>query len=137
MKPTKLPALGRRGWSVLDNDSIFHLRDEHQADILPHRTACGLDMTGILSFSSNGGIRFAEADQMATSENPQYRGYDIIPTRQWGSWCVGVYPTRDDLPLLPRSTLGILASQRAEAIAEAKKTIDHLLSRRGWRRGGG
>ena len=66
---------------------------------------------------------------MTTSENPQYRGYDIIPTRQWESWCVGVYPTRDDLPLLPRSTLSILASRRAEAIAEAKRTIDELLPR--------
>jgi hypothetical protein len=67
---------------------------------------------------------------MTTSESSQYRGYDIIPTRQWESWCVGVYPTRDDLPLLARSTLSILASRRAEAIAEAKRTIDQLLSRR-------
>jgi len=67
---------------------------------------------------------------MTTPENSHYRGYDIIPTRQWESWCVGVHPTRDDLPLLPRSTLSILASRRAEAIAEAKRAIDDLLSPR-------
>jgi hypothetical protein len=66
---------------------------------------------------------------MTTPEILQYRGYDIVPTRQWSSWCVGVFPTRADVPILLRSTLSILASRRADAIAEAKQTIDHVLSR--------
>ena len=33
---------------------------------------------------------------MATTR--QYRGYDIVPMRQWSQWCVGIYPTRADLP---------------------------------------
>jgi hypothetical protein len=36
---------------------------------------------------------------MTTTETCRYRGYDIVPTRQWSSWCVGVHPTRADLPL--------------------------------------
>jgi hypothetical protein len=35
---------------------------------------------------------------MTTTKTCHYRGYDIVPTRQWSSWCVGVYPTRADLP---------------------------------------
>jgi hypothetical protein len=79
--------------------------------------------------ASNRGALDCEATQMTTPEIPQYRGYDIVPTRQWSSWCAGIYPTRADLPILPRSTLSILAPRKADAIAEAKRTIDHILSR--------
>ena len=47
---------------------------------------------------------------MATTR--QYRGYDIVPMRQWSQWCVGIYPTRADLPILARSTLSNLAGYR-------------------------
>jgi hypothetical protein len=66
---------------------------------------------------------------MTMTEISQYRGYEIAPKRQWSSWCVGIYPTRADLPILPRSTLSILARRKADAVAEAKQTIDLLLSR--------
>jgi len=66
---------------------------------------------------------------MATTEYRHYRGYDILPQRQWSSWCVGIYPTRADLPLLPRSTLQTLASRKQDALAEARQTIDRVLSR--------
>ena len=59
----------------------------------------------------------------------RYRGYDIVPQRQWSSWCVGVYPTRADLPLLARSTLRTLAPRKEDAVDEAKQSIDRLLSR--------
>ena len=36
---------------------------------------------------------------MTTTETCHYRGYDIVPTRLWSSWCVGIYRTRADLPL--------------------------------------
>jgi hypothetical protein len=65
---------------------------------------------------------------MTTPKISQYRGYDIVPKRQWSSWCVGVYPTRADLPIFPRSILSILAPRKAEAVAEAKQTIDRILS---------
>jgi hypothetical protein len=42
---------------------------------------------------------------------------------------VGVYPTRADLPLLLRSTLQTLTPRKQDALAEAKQTIDHVLSR--------
>jgi len=66
--------------------------------------------------------------QMTTTEISEYRGYEIVPQRQWSGWCVGVYPTRADLPILTRSTLQTLASRKADAVAEAKKNIDRILS---------
>ena len=66
---------------------------------------------------------------MTTQKPADYRGYDIVPKRQWSSWCVGVYPTRADLPLLTRSTLRTLASRKEDAVAEAKQSIDRVLSR--------
>ena len=57
-----------------------------------------------------------------------YRGYEIVPQRQWASWCVGIYATRADLPLMRRSTLRTLALRKEEAVAEAKHTIDEALA---------
>ena len=48
---------------------------------------------------------------MTTTTTSRYRGYDIVPTRQWSQWCVGIYPTRADLPILARSTLSTMAPQ--------------------------
>jgi hypothetical protein len=47
-----------------------------------------------------------------TTETCRYRGYDIVPNRQWSQWCVSVYTTRADLPLFSRSTLRTLALGR-------------------------
>jgi hypothetical protein len=57
-----------------------------------------------------------------------YRGYEIEPRREWSSWCVSIYPTRSDLPILPRSILQSLTPRKDEAVAGAKKRIDHVLS---------
>jgi hypothetical protein len=76
-----------------------------------------------------GGPPALEATRMVAPEISQYRGYDIVPTRQWSSWCVGIYPTRADLPILPRSILTTLALRKADAVAEAKYSIDRILSR--------
>ena len=64
---------------------------------------------------------------MTTTKPCRYRGYDIVPARQWSSWCVGVY-TRADLPLFWRSILHTLAPRREDAVAEAKQSIDRVLS---------
>ena len=66
---------------------------------------------------------------MATTETRRYRGYDLVPMRQWSQWCVGIYPTRVDLPILARSPLSNLASKKEDAVAEAKQKIDRILAR--------
>jgi hypothetical protein len=63
---------------------------------------------------------------MEASETSPYRGYNIVLVRKWSHWCADVYPTRLDLPILPRSTLS--APMKEDVVAEAKKTIDHILS---------
>ena len=65
---------------------------------------------------------------MANAETYRYRGYDIVPRREWSQWCVSVYPTRADLPILSRSTLRSLAPRKEEAVKEARKRIDRALS---------
>jgi len=67
-------------------------------------------------------------------ESCRYRGYEIVPQRQWSQWCVSVYATRADLPLLSSSTLRTLTPQKDDAVAEAKQSIDRILSRlENWR----
>jgi hypothetical protein len=66
---------------------------------------------------------------MATTETRRYRGYDIVPMRQWSQWCVGIYATRADLPILARSPLSNLAAKKEDAVAEAKQKIDRILAR--------
>ena len=65
---------------------------------------------------------------MATTETRQYRGYEIVPMRQWEGWCAGAYPTRADRPILARSTLRTLAERKEIAVAEAKQNIDRILA---------
>jgi hypothetical protein len=60
----------------------------------------------------------------------RYRGYEIVPKRQWASWCVGIYATRADLPLMSRSTLRTLAARKEDAVSEAKDSIDRVLGLR-------
>jgi hypothetical protein len=65
---------------------------------------------------------------MTTTETFQYRGYEIVPRRQWSQWCASVYPTRSDLPLLLRSTLRTMANRKEDALAKAKQRIDRELA---------
>jgi hypothetical protein len=65
---------------------------------------------------------------MTTLETCRYRGYEIVPRREWSQWCVSVSPTRPDLPILSRFTLSILMPRKEEALAEARKRIDSVLS---------
>ena len=66
--------------------------------------------------------------QMATTETRRYRGFKIVPMRQWAGWCAEAYTTRADLPFLAQSTLCTLASRKEAAVAEAKQSIDRLLA---------
>jgi hypothetical protein len=66
---------------------------------------------------------------MTTTETCRYRGYEIVPKRQWSSWCVVMYPRRADLPLILGSTLRTLTPRKEEAVDEAKRHIDRVLSR--------
>ena len=61
-------------------------------------------------------------------ESCQYRGYQIEARKEWSSWCVGVYRTHSDLPILPRPTWHTLTPRKDDAVAEAKQSIDRTLS---------
>jgi hypothetical protein len=65
---------------------------------------------------------------MTTAHTYHYRGYEIVPQRQWASWCAGIYATRADLPLMSQSTLRTLAPRKEEAVAEAKHSVDEALA---------
>ena len=65
---------------------------------------------------------------MATTETQQYRGYNIVPMRQWERWCAEAYPTRSDLPFIAQPTLDTLAPRKQSAVAAAKRGIDRLLA---------
>ena len=66
--------------------------------------------------------------QMTTTETSRYRGYDILPRREWSQWCVSIYATRSDLPIISRSTLSSLTPRKADALADARKRIDRILT---------
>ena len=61
-------------------------------------------------------------------ESVRYRGYEIIPSRQWSQWGASVYATQADLPLLSSSVLRTLKPRKEEALEEAKRRIDRLLT---------
>jgi hypothetical protein len=65
---------------------------------------------------------------MTTTQTYCYRGYEIVPKRQWANWCASIYATRADLPLISRSTLRTLAPYKEIAVAEAKQKIDRVLA---------
>ena len=71
---------------------------------------------------------------MTTTQTNRYRGYDIVPMRQWSQWCVGIYPTRADLPILARSTLSTLSPRKDAVVAEAKEKIDRILAQLNYRK---
>ena len=66
---------------------------------------------------------------MTTTHTHRYRGYEIVPQRQWSQWCVSIYATRADLPLFSSPTLRTLTPQKEDAVAEAKQRIDRMLLR--------
>jgi hypothetical protein len=72
---------------------------------------------------------------MTTTGTNRYRGYDIVPMRQWSQWCVGIYPTSADLPILARSTLSTMSPKKEVAVEEAKQKIDRILERLNYSKG--
>ena len=65
---------------------------------------------------------------MTTTATCHYRGYEILPWHLWSSWCVGVYRTRADLPLMSQSPLLALAPRKEDALGHARQSIDRILS---------
>ena len=61
-------------------------------------------------------------------ENCQYRGYQIETRREWSDWCVNVYRTHSDLPILSQPTFHTVTARKDDAVAEAKRSIDRTLS---------
>ena len=66
------------------------------------------------------------AQEHEPMESCQYRGYKI-ETRASGR-CVSVYRTRANLPILSQPTLHTLTARKDDAVAEAKQSVDRILS---------
>ena len=62
---------------------------------------------------------------MTASETSHYRGYEIVPTRLWSEWCVGIYRTRSDLPLM-QSSLSTQLDVRYWHIADIDADDEHV-----------
>ena len=63
-----------------------------------------------------------------TMESCQYRGYQIETRHEWSSWCVSIYRTHSNIPILPQPTLHISAPLKDDVVAVAKRSIDQVLS---------
>ena len=61
-------------------------------------------------------------------ESCQYRGYQIETRHECTNWCVSVYRTRSDIPILPQPTWHTTTPRMDDAVAEAKQSIDFCLS---------
>jgi hypothetical protein len=61
-------------------------------------------------------------------ESCRYRGYQIETRRELSNWCVSVYAMWPDLPILPQSALHTLTPRKDDAVTEAKRSIDRILS---------
>ena len=64
---------------------------------------------------------------MLGQDTCRYRGYEIVPRRLWSNWCVGIYRTRADLPLMSQADLKTSTHGKEEAVDEAKQKIDRTL----------
>jgi hypothetical protein len=57
-----------------------------------------------------------------------YRGYQIEMAKTAGYWTVSIHPTRADLPILRQHSFRPLAIPEMEALAQAKRWVDRVLS---------
>jgi hypothetical protein len=63
-------------------------------------------------------------------ESCQYRGYQIETHRERSTWCVSVYRTRSDLPILPRErTMRWPRPSRALTASSLTWILVHLAQR--------
>jgi hypothetical protein len=73
-------------------------------------------------------FRYRGYDIAPLSDGFRYRGCEIVPRQEWEGWCASIHPVRPDLPLSKRSILRTLAPRKEDALDEAKRDIDRLLS---------
>ena len=64
---------------------------------------------------------------MATTETRQYRGYDIVPMRQWSQWCVGIYPNSSSKPDFQAMGHGVVDRQPTQSPATLMTTMPVIL----------
>jgi hypothetical protein len=57
----------------------------------------------------------------------RYRGYDILMRRRDLCWMVTMKPSRPELPEFQRYSFQTTTQSEREALAEAKRRVDHAL----------
>jgi hypothetical protein len=58
----------------------------------------------------------------------RYRGYDILMQRRDLCWMVTMKPSRPELPVFRRHPLKTATQSEREALAQAKRCVDHALA---------
>jgi hypothetical protein len=57
----------------------------------------------------------------------RYRGYDILMQRRDLYWMVTMKPSRPELPVFQRYSFQTATQSEREALAQAKRRVDHVL----------
>jgi hypothetical protein len=57
----------------------------------------------------------------------RYRGYDIVMQRRDLCWMVIMKPSRPELPVFQRYSFQTATQSEREALAQAKRRVDHAL----------
>jgi hypothetical protein len=69
----------------------------------------------------------SQHSQQRTQRQARYRGYDILMQRRDLCWMVTMKPSRPELPVFQRYSFQTATQSEREALAQAKRLVDHAL----------
>jgi hypothetical protein len=69
----------------------------------------------------------SQHSQQRAERQARYRGYDILMQRRDLCWMVTMKPSRPELPAFQRYSFQTATQSEREALAQAKRRVDHAL----------